>query len=78
MSLLIILSFLFNEGATYKSLAYSSTGMRLEHRAPHTAWVLKLSCSISLLDGVSFRPSLTMLTSLSVTHDYLALQYRIV
>ncbi|GJT51928.1 hypothetical protein Tco_0978085 [Tanacetum coccineum] len=41
-------------------LAHSSTGTRSEPGAPPTAWELTVSCSISLPDGGSFHPSLTM------------------
>ncbi|THG12336.1 hypothetical protein TEA_001523 [Camellia sinensis var. sinensis] len=45
----------------YESPAHSSTGTRSEPRAPPTAWELTVSCSISLPDGGSFHPSLTVL-----------------
>ncbi|KAK7331498.1 hypothetical protein VNO80_31218 [Phaseolus coccineus] len=42
---------------------YGSGGTRSESRAepPPTAWELTVSCSISLPDGGSFHPSLTVL-----------------
>ncbi|KAK7326369.1 hypothetical protein VNO80_32932 [Phaseolus coccineus] len=52
-----------NQATAYESPAHSSTGTRSESRAepPPTAWELTVSCSISLPDGGSFHPSLTVL-----------------
>ncbi|KAD4385165.1 hypothetical protein E3N88_25333 [Mikania micrantha] len=50
-----------NQATAYESPAHSSTGTRSEPRAPPTAWELTVSCSISLPDGGSFHPSLTVL-----------------
>ncbi|THG11008.1 hypothetical protein TEA_028824 [Camellia sinensis var. sinensis] len=49
-----------NQVTAYESPAHSSTSMRSEPRAPPTAWELTVSCSISLPDGGSFHPSLTV------------------
>ncbi|KAI3477688.1 hypothetical protein L1887_60528 [Cichorium endivia] len=48
----------------HNSSADSSTsvGTRSEPRAPPTAWELTVSCSISLPDGGSFHPSLTVVS----------------
>ena len=50
-----------NQATAYESPAHSSTGTRSEPWAPPTAWELTVSCSISLPDGGSFHPSLTVL-----------------
>ncbi|PWA66907.1 hypothetical protein CTI12_AA323580 [Artemisia annua] len=49
-----------NQATAYESPAHSSTGTRSEPWAPPTAWELTVSCSISLPDGGSFHPSLTV------------------
>ena len=45
----------------YESSAHSLIGTQLDLPYPPTTWELTISCSISLLDGGSFHPSLMVL-----------------